>query len=70
MLGLVDSTVKLGVKRLARFASGSRNHSYTGVMRAVWIREDAREMKQLSLNLTKQEGRKAIARQAWLDRHR
>jgi hypothetical protein len=37
-------------------------HSYTGLMRSVWNRKDADEMSRLSLHLTKQEDRKAVAR--------
>jgi len=37
-------------------------HSYAGLMRGVWDRKDASEMSRLSLHLTKQETRKAVAR--------
>jgi hypothetical protein len=37
-------------------------HSYTGLMRSVWNRNDAGEMSRLSLHLTKQEARKVVAR--------
>lgn len=36
-------------------------HSYTGLMRREWNRKDADEMSRLSLHLTKQEDRKAVA---------
>lgn len=39
-------------------------HSYAGLMRGVWDRKDADEMSRLSLHLTKQENRRAIARLA------
>ena len=37
-------------------------HSYAGLMRGEWNRQDASEMSRLSLHLTKQEARKAVAR--------
>ena len=37
-------------------------HSYAGLMRGEWNRKDASEMSRLSLHLTKQEARKAVAR--------
>ena len=37
-------------------------HSYAGLMRGAWNRKDASEMSRLSLHLTKQEARKAVAR--------
>ena len=37
-------------------------HSYAGLMRVAWSRKDASEMLRLSLHLTKQESRKAVAR--------
>src|SRR5204862_3816477 len=37
-------------------------HSYAGLMRSAWNRKDADEMSRLSLHLTKQEDRKAVAR--------
>ena len=37
-------------------------HSYTGLMRGTWKREDEAEISRLSLHLTKQEARKAVAR--------
>ena len=37
-------------------------HSYAGLMRGAWNRKDAPEMSRLSLHLTKQEVRKAVAR--------
>jgi hypothetical protein len=37
-------------------------HSYAGLMRGEWNRKDASEMSRLSLHLTKQETRKAVAR--------
>ena len=37
-------------------------HSYAGLMRGAWSRKDASEMSRLSLHLTKQEARKAVAR--------
>jgi hypothetical protein len=37
-------------------------HSYAGLMRSAWSRKDASEMSRLSLHLTKQEARKAVAR--------
>ncbi len=37
-------------------------HSYAGLMRGTWNRKDASEMSRLSLHLTKQEARKAVAR--------
>jgi hypothetical protein len=42
-------------------------HSYAGLMRPAWNRQDADEMSRLSLHLTKQERRKAVARIAWLN---
>ena len=36
-------------------------HSYAGLMRGAWNRKDAGEISRLSLHLTKQEARKAIA---------
>jgi hypothetical protein len=36
-------------------------HSYAGLMRGAWNRKDAGEMSRLSLHLTKQEARKAVA---------
>jgi hypothetical protein len=39
-------------------------HSNSGLMRAAWNRKDGEEMTRLSLRLTKQEARKAIARLA------
>lgn len=38
------------------------SHSYAGLMRGAWNRKDAAEMSRLSLHLTKQEARKAVAR--------
>jgi hypothetical protein len=40
------------------------SHSYAGLMRAAWDRKDAGQMSRLSLNLTKQEARKAGVRLA------
>jgi hypothetical protein len=37
-------------------------HSYTGLMRGSWNRKDAVQISRLSLHLTKQENRKAVAR--------
>ena len=37
-------------------------HSNSGLMRAAWNRKDAEAMTRMSLNLTKQESRKAVAR--------
>jgi hypothetical protein len=37
-------------------------HSYAGLMRGEWNRKDASEMSRLSLHLTNQEARKAVAR--------
>src|SRR6185437_16219416 len=37
-------------------------HSYAGLMRSPWNRKDADGMSRLSLHLTKQEDRKAVAR--------
>jgi hypothetical protein len=37
-------------------------HSYAGLMRARWNPKDAGEISRLSLHLTKQESRKAVAR--------
>ena len=37
-------------------------HSNAGLMRGAWSRKDASEMSRLSLHLTKQEARKAVAR--------
>jgi hypothetical protein len=37
------------------------SHSYAGLMRVAWDRKDAREISRLSLHLTKQEARKAVA---------
>ena len=37
-------------------------HSYAGLMRARWNRKDAGEISRLSLRLTKEESRKAVAR--------
>jgi hypothetical protein len=37
-------------------------HSYAGLMRGTWNRKDASEMSRISLHLTKQEARKAVAR--------
>ncbi|MCU1238747.1 MAG: hypothetical protein JWP63_6714 [Candidatus Solibacter sp.] len=37
-------------------------HSYAGLMRGTWDRKDASEMSRISLHLTKQEARKAVAR--------
>jgi hypothetical protein len=37
-------------------------HSYGGLMRGAWNRKDASEMSRLSLHLTKQETRRAVAR--------
>ena len=37
-------------------------HSYAGLMRAVWNRKDAEAISRLSLHLTKEECRKAVAR--------
>jgi hypothetical protein len=37
-------------------------HSYAGLMRGDWNRKDASEITRLSLHLTKQEARKAVAR--------
>jgi hypothetical protein len=37
-------------------------HSYAGLMRSTWNRKDADEMSRLSLHLTKQENRTAVAR--------
>ena len=37
-------------------------HSYAGLMRSAWNRKDASEMSRISLHLTKQEARKAVAR--------
>jgi hypothetical protein len=37
-------------------------HSYAGLMRGAWSCKDASEMSRLSLHLTKQEARKAVAR--------
>ncbi len=37
-------------------------HSYAGLMRAVWNRKDAEAINRLSLHLTKEECRKAVAR--------
>jgi hypothetical protein len=37
-------------------------HSNSGLMRAAWNRRDSEEMSRLSLHLTKQEARKAVAR--------
>jgi hypothetical protein len=37
-------------------------HSNSGLMRAGWNRKDSEEMSRLSLHLTKQEARKAVAR--------
>jgi hypothetical protein len=37
-------------------------HSYAGLMRGVWNRNDVWEMSRFSLHLTKQEARKAVAR--------
>ena|ERR1019366_425162 len=39
-------------------------HSYAGLMRGAWNRKDAGEMSRLSMNLTKQEARKAVGRLA------
>ena len=39
-------------------------HSNSGLMRAAWNRKDAESMTRLSLNLTKQESLKAVARLA------
>ena len=39
-------------------------HSNSGLMRAAWNRKDSEEMTRLSLHLTKQEARKAVARLA------
>jgi hypothetical protein len=36
-------------------------HSYAGLMRGAWNNKDASEMSRISLHLTKQEGRKAVA---------
>jgi hypothetical protein len=36
-------------------------HSYAGLMRGAWNRKDAGEISRLSLHLTKQEARKAVA---------
>jgi hypothetical protein len=38
------------------------DHSHAGLMRSAWNRKDADEMSRLSLHLTKQEDRKAVAR--------
>jgi hypothetical protein len=43
-------------------------HSYAGLMRGVWDRKDASEMSRLSLHLTKQEARKAVARLTLVER--
>jgi hypothetical protein len=40
------------------------SHSYAGLMRGAWNRKDAEGMSRLSLHLTKQEARKAVARLA------
>jgi hypothetical protein len=37
------------------------SHSYAGLMRGAWDRKDAGEISRLSLHLTKQEARKAVA---------
>lgn len=37
-------------------------HSYEGLMRSTWNRKDADDMSRLSVHLTKQEDRKAVAR--------
>ena len=37
-------------------------HSYAGLMRGAWNRKDAGEISRLSLHLTKQEARNAVAR--------
>jgi hypothetical protein len=37
-------------------------HSYAGLMRGAWNSKDASEMSRISLHLTKQEARKAVAR--------
>jgi hypothetical protein len=37
-------------------------HSYAGLMRGVWNRNDVWEMSRFSLHLTKQEAWKAVAR--------
>jgi hypothetical protein len=37
-------------------------HSYAGLMRAAWNRKDAEAINRLSLHLTKEENRKAVAR--------
>ena len=42
-------------------------HSYVGLMRGVWNGKDAQEISQLSLHLTKQERRRAVARIVWLN---
>ncbi|MGD0578611.1 MAG: hypothetical protein ABSC08_06760 [Bryobacteraceae bacterium] len=39
-------------------------HSNSGLMRAAWNRKDAEAMTRMSLNLTKQESKKAVARLA------
>ena len=45
-------------------------HSYAGLMRGVWNRKDAEEIARVSLHLTSQERRKAVARIAWLNQGR
>ncbi len=42
-------------------------HSSSGLMRAAWNRKDAEAMTRLSLNLSKQESKKAVARLAALE---